>query len=117
MRCELGDWYQPLAGARQDLVVSNPPYLTESELSQAAPELQHEPRLALCAGVTGLEAIERLIEHAADHLNPDSSLVLEHGATQGAAVREALERAGFVAIATRRDLAGHERVTRGARPG
>jgi release factor glutamine methyltransferase len=115
VRCALGSWYRPL-DARQDLIVSNPPYLTDAELSQAPPELSFEPRGALSAGVIGLEVIEPLIAQAADHLSPGASLVLEHGASQGAAVRAALGRAAFLEIATHRDLAGHERVTRGTRP-
>jgi release factor glutamine methyltransferase len=114
VRVALGSWYEPL-DAPQDLIVSNPPYLTEAELSQAH-ELQHEPKLALCAGVTGLEALERLIALAPEHLDPGAGLVLEHGSSQGSAVRAALARAAFVAIATHRDLAGHERVTHGSRP-
>ena len=43
----------------------------------------------------------------------EPALVVEHGAAQGAAVRGLLARAGFAGIATRRDLAGHERATQG----
>ena len=115
VHCEPGSWYGPLHVA-QDLIVSNPPYLSESELAQAAPELRHEPRSALCAGATGLEALVVLIDAAGPYLKPGASLVLEHGATQGGAVRAEFERAGFAGVTTRRDLAGHERVTSGARP-
>ncbi len=70
--------------------------------------------MALVAGPGGLEAINRLVAGAGAHLAPGGWLLLEHGADQGVAVREILERAGLHAPFTVRDLAGLERVS-GAR--
>jgi release factor glutamine methyltransferase len=109
-----GDWFGPVAGSRYDLVASNPPYLAGDEPALAA--LAREPRAALVAGPTGLEALARICGGAPAVLCPGGALVVEHGAAQGAGVRARMARAGFTQLATRRDLAGCERATRGRMP-
>ena len=104
-----GDWYGPCAGRRFDAVVSNPPYLASSD--PHLPALSHEPVEALVAGPTGLEALQSIISGAPAHLLPGGTLLLEHGAGQGPAVRAACAAAGLEGIETLGDLAGHERVT------
>ncbi len=52
-----GNLFGPVVGRRFELVVSNPPYLAESERSQLAPELAHEPEVALFAGPDGLAVL------------------------------------------------------------
>lgn len=106
-----GSWFAPVAGERFDLVVSNPPYLAASDAALAA--LAHEPRAALVAGPTGLEALDRIGAEAPAALIPGGVLVLEHGADQGAAVRALMAHAGLTGVVTRRDLAGLERATQG----
>lgn len=91
-----------------DLVVANLPYVTDGEWRSLAPEIvQHEPRGALTSGPDGLDAIRSLVGQAAS----GTRLALEHGSEQGPAVRALLAGAE-----TRRDLAGHERVTTGTAP-
>jgi release factor glutamine methyltransferase len=109
-----GDWYEPVAGRRFDLVVSNPPYLAAGDPHLAA--LGHEPAGALVAGPVGLEALAKIVAGAADHLQPGGSLILEHGCDQGAAVRDLLAAAGLQEPRTRRDLAGLERASLAQRP-
>jgi len=109
--CE-GDWYTPLAGARFDAIVSNPPYVAAGDPALAA--LAHEPRLALVGGSNGFEALAVVASGAPRHLVPGGSLLVEHGASQGAAVRRLLQSAGLEKITTRADLAGLDRVTEGA---
>ncbi len=109
-----GAWFEPLAGSRFDVIASNPPYVAAGDPALAA--LAHEPRGALVAGPDGLDAIAVIVPAAPAHLEPGGRLVVEHGAGQGAAVRALFSAAGFSAVATRADLAGHERVTEGARP-
>ena len=116
-RTLLGDWYAPVAGERYALIVSNPPYLAATDPHLAAPELGFEPRAALVAGASGLEALAAIIADASPHLEPGGALILEHGAAQGADCRRLLGAAGFGAIATHRDLAGLERATLGVKPG
>ena len=91
-----------------DLVVANLPYVREDEWGALQPEIvRWEPRGALVSGADGLDAIRALVSEAPS----GTRLALEHAPGQAAAVRQLLRRA-----ATRRDLAGHERVTVGEAP-
>ncbi|MBE0487646.1 MAG: peptide chain release factor N(5)-glutamine methyltransferase [Halomonas sp.] len=116
------DWFAALAeGERANehfaLIVSNPPYLADDDPHLARGDLRFEPASALVAGEGGLADLYHLVCAARDYLASDGWLLLEHGAEQGAAVREALVPAGYLEVATRLDLAGHERVTLGRWPG
>ena len=113
-RCLQGSWFEPVAGRRYQLIAANPPYLADDDPHASEPELSHEPRLALIAGATGLEALAAIIAAAPAYLAPGGWLLCEHGITQAAAVRALYAAAGFTAVSTRRDLAGHERATLGA---
>jgi release factor glutamine methyltransferase len=110
----VGDWLAPLAGRHFELIVSNPPYVGMHDPSLEA--LRHEPRTALTPGVTGLEALHRLIRAAGAHLAAGGWLVLEHGADQREAVATALVEAGYARVRCHRDLAGHDRISEGQRP-
>jgi len=75
-----------VAGQSFDAVVSNPPYVAESE--QLEPQVRdYEPRGALFAGASGLEIFERLIPQAAEGLAPRGWLLLEIGAGQESSLR------------------------------
>jgi release factor glutamine methyltransferase len=108
-----GSWFEPLAGERFDLIVSNPPYIALDDPALADPALAHEPRLALTAGADGLACLRAIARGAPQHLHGGGWLLLEHGAAQGAALREALVLAGWRSVRSHRDLAGHERITEG----
>jgi release factor glutamine methyltransferase len=107
------DWFGALPGERFNLIVSNPPYIAESDPDLHSQVRKHEPPTALIAGRTGMEAIEQLVVGAWDHLLPGGWLALEHGWKQAAAVRNLLVRSGFTHVRSHADLAGHERVTEG----
>lgn len=106
-----GAWWQPVAGRRFELIVSNPPYIAADD--PHLPALAHEPRHALTPGGDGLDALRVLAAGAPAHLEPGGQLLVEHGFDQGAAVRALLAAAGLGTITTRKDLAGHERCTGG----
>lgn len=106
-----GDWWQPLAGRRFDLVLSNPPYIAGDDPHLAA--LAHEPRAALTPEGDGLAALRTIVAGAPAHLAPGGWLLLEHGFEQAPAVQALLAAAGFGALATRLDLAGLPRCTGG----
>jgi len=112
-----GDWFAGLAGERFDLVVSNPPYVRDDDPCLQDPGLRHEPRHALACGADGLDALRRIAAAAPAHLAAGAWLICEHGAEQGAAVRALFRAAGLEDVATRRDLAGHERATLGRNTG
>lgn len=114
-RFGVSDWFAALAGERFALIVSNPPYLADDDPHLACGDVRFEPRSALVAADGGLADLRHLVVTARAHLEPGGWLALEHGAEQGAAVRAALAEAGYRAVASRRDLAGLERVSLGRR--
>jgi release factor glutamine methyltransferase len=111
----LGEWLQPWAGQRFDLIVSNPPYVAEPDPHW--PGLRHEPRLALAAGPDGLDALRWLVAHAAEHLKAGGWLLLEHGHDQADAVQTLLRTQGWQQVQSRLDEAGIRRCTGAGTPG
>ena len=107
------DWFDALGGRRFDLIVSNPPYVAERDPHLAEGDLRFEPRAALVAGADGLSCIRLIVAQARAHLEPGGGLLFEHGHDQAARCRALLAQAGFSEVASRRDLAGTERVSGG----
>lgn len=117
-----GRMFEPvLPGELFEVVVSNPPYVLDSERDQLAPEVvAHEPHQALFAGPDGLDAVRELFAGAAAVVAPGGLLALEIGAGQGPQVLE-LARAveGFVHARLYPDLSSRDRyvtLTRTGRP-
>ncbi|OQW45727.1 MAG: hypothetical protein A4C66_01355 [Nitrospira sp. HN-bin3] len=111
-----GDLLSPLmeysvAGA-VDAIISNPPYIAESEWADLQPEVRaYEPRSALLAGPKGIEFHERLIHDSKEFLAPGGLLVMEVGQGQLPVVqRMAVEAGGYTGLQTVTDEAGIERV-------
>lgn len=111
-----GDWFAPLAAARFDLILANPPYVAAADPHLTQGDLRFEPRGALAAGADGLEAIRRIVADAPAHLASGAALWIEHGHDQAQALARLLAEAGFVDIALRRDLAELPRLSGGRRP-
>jgi release factor glutamine methyltransferase len=110
-RCVLSqsDWATNVAPTF-DVVLSNPPYVTERELAEASPEiLRYEPRDALVGGVDGLNAYRELAPVIAGRLRPGGRAYLEIGSTQAEDVTSVLERDGLRVVRIAADLAGHPR--------
>jgi release factor glutamine methyltransferase len=107
----LSDWFSVLGDRRFDVVVSNPPYIASADRHLQEGDLRFEPRPALEAGPTGLEAIERIAADARRHLRPGGWLAFEHGYDQGEACAALLSRLGYSDVEDRRDLAGQPRVS------
>jgi release factor glutamine methyltransferase len=109
-----GSWWAAVGGQRFSMAVSNPPYIAGDD--PHLPALRHEPRLALTPGGDGLDAIRAIIAGAPQALLPGAWLLIEHGWDQADAVCDLLQSAGFNAVQSRRDLAGHARCSGGQRP-
>ena len=112
-----GSWFEPVAGEHFDLIVSNPPYIDAADPRVEPAVRRFEPPGALFTADGGLAALRTIAVSSGDHLVRGGSLIVEHGDTQGAAVRELLQGSGFADISTQRDLAGLERCTSGRWPG
>lgn len=106
-----GDLLAAVADERFELVVSNPPYVSEDDRASLAIEVRdYEPAQALFAGTEGLAVYRRLISEAFAVLVSGGFLVLEIGHGQKAAIGALLETAGFTAIEFTPDLQGIPRV-------
>jgi len=105
-----GEWLAPFCGQRFDLIVANPPYIAPDDPHLA--QLSWEPRHALLAEADGFAALAQIAETAREYLVPGGVLALEHGATQGVALRQLLSRLNYQEIQTLCDLEHRERVTR-----
>jgi release factor glutamine methyltransferase len=96
-----------------DVIVSNPPYLDDAEITALEPEVRaFEPRIALSAGTGGLGIIRRIAAGAPRHLASDGELIVEVAAGQAGAVSKLVEEAGLRVVSVINDLAGHPRVVR-----
>lgn len=106
-----GDLLAPLAAERFWAVVSNPPYIAESEWGDLPPEVRvYEPKGALLAGKDGLAVIRRLVDEAPGVLVPGGFLALEIGAGQAEAVVALARERGYASWRVVKDLAGRDRV-------
>jgi len=94
-----------------DLIISNPPYVSKGELRGLAREISFEPRLALEAGVDGLEYYRRIISQTSDYLKDSGFLILEMGSGQRGAIESLIKKSkNFEAIEVIKDYNNIERV-------
>lgn len=112
--CAAPLWNSVSSSERFDLVVSNPPYVSDAEMGELPEEVrEYEPEVALSGGVEGMAVIREILERGARYLRPGGALFLEIGAGQAEAVREAASDVGeWEGIAVGRDLAGRDRFVR-----
>jgi release factor glutamine methyltransferase len=105
------NWFAALEpGAKFELIVANPPYLSEEETAVAAAEVRaFEPRTALSPGRDGTEALAHILAEAGKYLGDGGMLALETGIDQHAKLRDLATAAGFGRIESRRDLSGRDR--------
>jgi len=107
------NWFSNVTGAF-DLIVSNPPYITISEMAHLADEVVHyEPHLALTDGGDGLAAYRAICEHVQEHLASGGRLLVEIGPTQGRVVSGFFSEIGLVDVQIVQDLDGRDRVVMG----
>jgi len=76
------DLFAALKGRKYDLIVTNPPYVSEVEMHALAAEFAHEPALGLVSGTDGLDAPLSILSEASQHLTANGVLVLEVGASE-----------------------------------
>ena len=104
------DWFEAIEG-KFDLIISNPPYIGLSEISEISQEvLNYDPDLALFAGCYGLDSYERIIPNVTKFLRPGGIVVLEIGASQSDSVKTLMNSSGLSEVKTLKDLAGKDRL-------
>jgi ribosomal protein L3 glutamine methyltransferase len=74
-----GDLFAPVARQRYDLIISNPPYVSDEAMATLPEEFRREPSLALAGGRDGLDVVRRILTEAAAHLKPEGGLLCEIG--------------------------------------
>ena len=88
-----------------DLIVSNPPYVSESALTGLQREVRdHEPLVALSPGPDGLSVIRRLLTNAPAYLKRNGHLLMEIGFDQGEKVRNLIDESVWSLLEVRPDL-------------
>ncbi|HET6632723.1 MAG TPA: 50S ribosomal protein L3 N(5)-glutamine methyltransferase [Rhodanobacteraceae bacterium] len=97
VRAVRSDLFDAVGAVRYDLIVSNPPYVTDDEYAALPGEYAHEPRLGLTSGADGLDICLRILAQAADHLAEDGLLIVEVGESERA-LTALLPRVPFVWI-------------------
>jgi release factor glutamine methyltransferase len=113
----LGSLFEPVQGARFDLITANPPYVTTAEIETLDADVrEHEPRLALDGGADGLDLVRAIVEAAPAHLNPGGVLAMEIGADQGPATAALYEARGFTGVRVEKDYGRRDRVVVGRAP-
>jgi len=94
-------------------IVSNPPYLDDSEVAALEPDVhRYEPRVALSAGASGLDVLQRITMGARTLLETNGELIVEMGAGHAGDVVGLIARAGLSVVSVINDFAGHQRVVR-----
>lgn len=88
-----------------DLIVSNPPYVSDVEMKDLQQEVRYEPASALAGGRDGFDVIRRLLDDAPQFLRSSGHFIFEIGFGQGEAVKELIDPAVWKLIEIRRDLA------------
>jgi release factor glutamine methyltransferase len=107
----VSDWFSALPPDRRfQLIVANPPYLSDEETAAAQPEVKvFEPAMALSAGRNGAMALEQIISGARARLEPGGLLACETGIAQHPQLLALAAGAGFVRTESRQDLTGRDR--------
>lgn len=113
---DLFEYWRGLPEGGLDLIVSNPPYLTASEMEDLQPEVAKEPAMALAAGEDGLDFYRALARHYQTPLRPGGTLALEIGWQQRETVCALLQAEGWTQIRCIQDLGGNDRCILAQRP-
>ena len=111
-----GDLFDPLPAAilgMVDLMVANPPYVAEVDFPGLPRDVQQEPRIALVAGPTGLEVIQRIGAAAGQWLRPGGVLICEIGENQGVSASSSFPD---LPVVVRKDMTGRDRYLVAVKP-
>jgi ribosomal protein L3 glutamine methyltransferase len=84
VRAVVSDVFADLGDRRYDIIVSNPPYVSDAEMDELPEEYRREPALGLRAGSDGLDVARRILAHAGDHLQDGGILIVEVGDSEHA---------------------------------
>lgn len=110
-------WFDQIEKDRQfDLIVSNPPYIDPDDQHLSEGDVRFEPKSALVAENKGMADIEHIVQQAQCFLLAGGFLMFEHGYDQADAVRDCMQKSGFIDVKSVQDFGGNDRVTLGRKP-
>jgi len=105
-----GDLLAPFEGRKADVVVCNPPYISEKEYAGLDREVRDfEPKIALVGGATGLEFYERLAAELPPYLNPHAKIFFEIGTGMGESLKKIFSSPRWKNVQAAQDWSGHDR--------
>jgi release factor glutamine methyltransferase len=107
------NWFENVPNSKFDLIVSNPPYLSEDDVHLKQGDLRFEPKTALISAQHGLSDIKIIAETARNRLEIGGFLLVEHGYQQQEDVQHLFKALDYRNVQTHTDLAGQPRVTSG----
>ena len=107
------DWFASLSLQQFDMIISNPPYIDENDNHLSEGDVRFEPLTALVAENEGLADLAHIIQESKKYIKNQGWLLLEHGWTQGPAVRGLFKEHGYTKIETCLDYGGRERISLG----
>lgn len=113
VRFRKGSWCDGLAPVSVDLIVSNPPYIAETDPHLSQGDVRFEPLSALVAAQNGLSDIVDIAKQSSLCLKPQGWLMVEHGFEQASDVRKIFSGCGYGEVMSYQDLSGNDRVTVG----
>ena len=121
----LSDLFDNLGGMQFDLILSNPPYISEDEfLTLDASVTKWEDKNALVADDSGYSLIKKIITQAVSYIRPNDTLaqldipqlLIEHGSTQSRKIVDLMRNAGYIHVRAHKDLSDKDRVVSGRLP-
>ena len=108
---EKGDIFESAFSDRKyDIIVSNPPYIPQTEMDEISPETKFEPETALLAEDEGMQFYKAITENYKNSLKENGVIVFEVGINQSERVAEILKTQGFKNITVKKDLNSIDRV-------
>ncbi len=107
------DWFNQVPAATFDLIISNPPYISENDSHLQQGDIRFEPQSALVAAQHGLSDIHIIAGQARSRLKNQGHLLIEHGYNQQQQVQAIFTELGYDQVQTYHDLSGQPRVTHG----
>lgn len=105
------DWFQNIENASFNFIISNPPYISQSDSHLEQGDVQFEPISALSSGEKGLDDLTIIIKESHNFLVSGGYLLLEHGYNQGQDVMSLMEENNYTSIKALYDLSTHHRAT------